>query len=62
MMTKMIGDDYRDIDDTYNGGIVAPGFGVKTNLQHQPKQTDDFCASVQRCLMFMLLLLLLVRF
>ena len=38
MVTKMIGDDYRDIDDTYNGGIVAPGFGVKTNLQHQPKQ------------------------
>ena len=34
MVTKMIGDDFRDIDDTYNGGVVAPGFGVKTNLKH----------------------------
>ena len=23
MVTKMIGDDFRDIDDTYNGGVVS---------------------------------------
>ena len=54
----MIGDDFRGIDDTNNGGVVAPGFD---NFETLTKQIF-FCANVQRCLIFMLLLLLLVRF